>query len=155
MRNRIFAVLAIAVLAGGGLAYGTYNMMNNPQVKVVQRKTQPVVVATDDLALGVELRKEDLEVAPFPDGQAPDGAFVKPEELVGRGVIVLVRQERADPPREAGVQGSRRRPAAGHSRGHARRVGARERGHRRRRLRPAGHARRRPRDRQPDQQRRT
>ena len=29
MRNRIFAVLAIAVLAGGGLAFATYNMMNN------------------------------------------------------------------------------------------------------------------------------
>ena len=28
MRNRIFAVLAIAILAGGGLAYGTYNMVN-------------------------------------------------------------------------------------------------------------------------------
>ena len=27
MRNRIFAVIAIAVLAGGGLAYGTYNVI--------------------------------------------------------------------------------------------------------------------------------
>ena len=87
MRNRIFAVLVIAVLAGGGLAYGTYNMMNNPQVRVVQTKSQPVVVAKNDLSLGVELRLEDLEVAHFPDGQAPDGAFVKREELVGRGVI--------------------------------------------------------------------
>ena len=29
MRNRIFAVFAIAVLAGGGLAYGTYNLVQN------------------------------------------------------------------------------------------------------------------------------
>jgi hypothetical protein len=29
MRSRIFVVLAIAVLAGGGLAYGTYNMVQN------------------------------------------------------------------------------------------------------------------------------
>ena len=29
MRNRIFAVLAIAILAGGGLAYGTYNLVQN------------------------------------------------------------------------------------------------------------------------------
>ena len=29
MRNRIFAVLAIAILAGGGLAYGTYNLVSN------------------------------------------------------------------------------------------------------------------------------
>ncbi len=38
MRNRIFAVLAIAVLAGGGLAYGTYNMMNNAQATVVHAR---------------------------------------------------------------------------------------------------------------------
>jgi pilus assembly protein CpaB len=87
MRNRIFAVLAIAVLAGGGLAYGTYNMMSNQQVRVVQSKTRPVVVAKTDLSLGAELRMEDLDVVQFPDGQAPDGAFVKREEVVGRGVI--------------------------------------------------------------------
>jgi len=90
MRNRIFAVLALAVLAGGGLAYGTYNMMNNPQVRVVQTKTQPVVVAKTDLSLGAELRIEDLEVAQFPDGHAPEGAFAKREEIVGRGVIVSI-----------------------------------------------------------------
>ena len=33
MRSRIFAVLAIAILAGGGLAYGTYNFMQNQPVK--------------------------------------------------------------------------------------------------------------------------
>jgi pilus assembly protein CpaB len=94
MRNRIFAVLAIAVLAGGGLAYGTYNMMNNPQVKVVQNKTQPVVVANVDLSLGAELKAEDLKVALFPEGQAPEGAFVRPDEIVGRGVIVpIVKNE--------------------------------------------------------------
>ena len=108
MRNRIFAVLAIAVLAGGGLAYGTYNMMNNPQVRVVQTKTQPVVVAKNDLSLGAELRLEDLEVTHFPDGQAPAGAFVKREELVGRGVISsFVKNEPILPaklaPKEAGA----------------------------------------------------
>ena len=40
MRNRLFAVLAIAVLAGGGLAYGTYNMMQNQPVKTVSTPTQ-------------------------------------------------------------------------------------------------------------------
>ena len=35
MRNRIFAVIAIAVLAGGGLAYGTYNVIKNQPVRTV------------------------------------------------------------------------------------------------------------------------
>ena len=46
MRNRIFAVLAIAILAGGGLAYGTYNVINNNQpLKAEAMPTQGVVVA--------------------------------------------------------------------------------------------------------------
>jgi pilus assembly protein CpaB len=94
MRNRIFAVLAIAVLAGGGLAYGTYNMINAKPVALATAKFQPVVVANADISLGAELKAEDLKVAQFPDGQAPEGAFVRPEEILGRGVIVpIVKNE--------------------------------------------------------------
>jgi pilus assembly protein CpaB len=94
MRNRIFAVLAIAILAGGGLAYGTYNMMNNQPVKTVTTPTQPVVVAAADISLGSELKKEDLTVVNFPAGQAPEGAFARVQDVVGRGVISpLVKNE--------------------------------------------------------------
>ena len=94
MRNRIFAVAAIAVLAGGGLAYATYNIMQNQPVKTVTAQTQPVVIAADDLALGSELKKEDLKVIGFPAGQAPEGVFATPDEIVGRGVIVpIVKNE--------------------------------------------------------------
>jgi pilus assembly protein CpaB len=90
MRNRIFAVLAVAVLAGGGLAYGTYNMMQNQPVKTVTTPTQPVVVAGLDLSLGSELKQEDLQVVSFPAGKAPDGTFAKPQDVLGRGLIVPV-----------------------------------------------------------------
>jgi pilus assembly protein CpaB len=90
MRSRIFAVLAIAVLAGGGLAYGTYNFMQNQPVKTVTSPTQPVVVAAADLQLGSELKKEDLQVVQFPAGQIPEGAFAKATDIVGRGLIVPV-----------------------------------------------------------------
>jgi pilus assembly protein CpaB len=94
MRNRIFAVLAIAVLAGGGLAYGTYNAINGQPVKTVNAPTQPVVVASADLPLGAELKKEDLTVVNFPVGSAPEGAFSKPADIYGRGLIVpLVKNE--------------------------------------------------------------
>ncbi len=94
MRNRIFAVLALAILAGGGLAYGTYNVINAQPVKTVNAPTQPVVVAAADLSLGAELKKEDLTIVDFPAGKAPAGS---------------------GPEREARVQGSRLRAAAGHS----------------------------------------
>jgi pilus assembly protein CpaB len=90
MRNRIFAVLALAVLAGGGLAYGTYNMMQNQPVKTVSMPTQPVVVASADLSLGAELKPEHVKVLSFPAGQAPEGSFAQPQEVVGRGLIVSV-----------------------------------------------------------------
>ena len=94
MRNRIFAVLAVAVLAGGGLAYGTYNMIQPKQPIVTNQKFQPVVVAVNDLSMGAEIKLEDIKVAKYPEGGAPEAAFAKPEELVGRGVIVnIVKNE--------------------------------------------------------------
>ncbi len=91
MRNRVFAVLAIAVLAGGGLAYGTYNFIQNQPVKTVAAAAgQPVVVAAADLQLGSELKKEDLQVISFPAGQTPAGAFSKTSDVIGRGLIVPV-----------------------------------------------------------------
>ena len=91
MRNRIFAVLAIAILAGGGLAYGTYNLMQQSgTTKTVQVPTQPVVVAAVDLQLGTALKKEDLATLNFPQGTAPAGSFSKPEEILERGLIVPV-----------------------------------------------------------------
>ena len=94
MRSRIFAVIAIAVLAGGGLAYGTYNAINTQSVKSVAAPTEPVVVAAADLPLGTELKKDDLTVVNFPKGQAPEGVFARKEDIIGRGLIVsTVRNE--------------------------------------------------------------
>ena len=90
MRSRIFAVLAIAIFAGGGLAYGTYNFMQNQPVKTVSTPTQPVVVASADLQIGAEVKKEDVTVVNFPAGQAPQGSFSKPSDVIGRGLIVPV-----------------------------------------------------------------
>jgi pilus assembly protein CpaB len=94
MRNRLFAVLALAIFAGGGLAYATYRMQAPPTPPPATMATQPIVVAAADLQLGSELRNEDLKVINFPKGQAPDGAFASTSEVLGRGVIsAMVRGE--------------------------------------------------------------
>jgi pilus assembly protein CpaB len=91
MRNRIFAVLAIAILAGGGLAYGTYNFVNsNQRIQTVDTPTQPVVVASADLQIGSEIKADDVKVLKFPAGQVPEGAFANTTDVVGRGLIVPV-----------------------------------------------------------------
>ena len=93
-RVRILIVLLIALLTGGGLAYGTYNYLQNVPVKTVTVPTRPVVVASANLALGSELRSDDLVVLEWPVSAAPDGAFANPAELVGRGLIAsVVRHE--------------------------------------------------------------
>jgi pilus assembly protein CpaB len=94
MRNRMFLVLVLAIVVGGGLAYGMYNFMQNQPVKTTSFATQPVVVAAANLQLGAELKKDDLQVMQFPAGKAPEGTFAKPEEVLGRGLIVpIVKNE--------------------------------------------------------------
>ena len=51
-RVRIFTVFLMAMLAGGGLAYGTYDYLQNVPVKTVTVPTRKVVVANADLSLG-------------------------------------------------------------------------------------------------------
>jgi pilus assembly protein CpaB len=62
-------------------------MINNQPVKTAAMATQPVVVAAADLSLGAALKKEDLTIVNFPQGQAPQGAFERVQDVVGRGVI--------------------------------------------------------------------
>lgn len=108
MRNRLFAVLVLAVVAGGGLAYATYNYMQSTPVKTVSLPTQPVVLAAADLQIGTELKADDLRVVQWPKGQAPEGAFNNPSQIAGRGLItplakneVLLESKLA--PKEAGA----------------------------------------------------
>jgi len=93
-RVRILLVLLVALGTGGGLAYGTYNYLQNVPVKTVTIPTQPVVVASADLALGSELGADDLAVIEWPVGSVPDEVFSDPAELVGRGLIApVIRHE--------------------------------------------------------------
>jgi pilus assembly protein CpaB len=87
MRNRLFAVFALAIAAGGGLAYATYKMQAPSAPPAATIATEPIVIAAIDLELGSELRNEDLKVINFPRGQAPEGAYANPAEILGRGVI--------------------------------------------------------------------
>lgn len=109
MRSRIFAVLAIAILAGGGLAYGTYNVVNAKPVNTAAPvPTQPVVVAGADLPLGAAVKADDLRIVNFPKGTAPEGAYEKASDIVGLGVTSpMVRGEIVLPAKlatkEAGV----------------------------------------------------
>jgi pilus assembly protein CpaB len=89
---RITLVLLLALAAGGGLAYGTYNYMQSMQVRTETLPTRPVVVAAADLELGAEIRPDDVRVVQWPQNAMPMGAFSNPEEIVGRGLVMPVIQ---------------------------------------------------------------
>jgi pilus assembly protein CpaB len=90
-RRRIFMVLVLAIAAGGALALGTYNYVQNlPVAHAAAIPTRPVVVAAADLQIGAELRREDLRIIEWPANAAPQGAFATLDEVVGRGLIMPV-----------------------------------------------------------------
>jgi pilus assembly protein CpaB len=89
-RVRILTVLLIALLAGGGLAYGTYSYLQNVPVKTVTVPTTHVVVAKADLSLGRGLKLEDMATVDWPAASVPEGAFTDPAAIVDRGLIVSV-----------------------------------------------------------------
>jgi pilus assembly protein CpaB len=89
-RVRIFTVFLMAILAGGGLAYGTYDYLQNVPVKTVTVPTRKVVVANADLSLGRQLRREDLSTLDWPASAVPEGSFEDPAGIVDRGLIISV-----------------------------------------------------------------
>jgi pilus assembly protein CpaB len=92
-RIRVFIVLALAVAAGGTFAYGTYQYMQNVPKSTPGTSSIPtsaVIVAASDLQIGAELKQEDLRAVQWPSNAVPAGAFAKPEDLVGRGLIMPV-----------------------------------------------------------------
>jgi pilus assembly protein CpaB len=93
-RLRILLVLVVALVTGGGLAAATYKYLQNVPVRTVSVPTRTVVVARGDLALGAELKADDLHAAEWPANAVPEGAFANPAEIVGRGLIhSVVRNE--------------------------------------------------------------
>jgi pilus assembly protein CpaB len=108
-RRRIFMVFVLAVAAGGALALGTYNYMQQmPTAHAATIPTAPVVVAAADLQIGAELRREDLRIIDWPANAAPKQAFATADELVGRGLIMpVIENEPIMPmklaPKEAGA----------------------------------------------------
>lgn len=93
-RIRIFIVLALAVVAGGTFAYGTYQFIQKTPVASTAQgmKTRSVLVAAADMDLGAELRREDVRAIQWPADAVPAGAFENPDEMVGRGLIQPVVQ---------------------------------------------------------------
>ena len=94
-RMRVLIVAVIAIGLGGTFAIATYRYIQNVPAREVKLPTTPVVVAAGNLALGAELRTDDLRVIAWPSDAVPAGSFKDPQELIGRGVIQPMVQNEA------------------------------------------------------------
>ena len=93
-RMRVLLVLLVAIAAGGGLAYGTYNYVRNVPAVAASVPTRPVVVAAADLGVGTAIRPEDVRIIDWPAAALPAGVFDKPDDVVGRGLVMpLIQNE--------------------------------------------------------------
>jgi len=93
-RIRVFVVLVLALTAGGVLAFGTYNYVQNVPARTVTMPTRPVVVAAADLEIGAELTRDDLRIIDWPANAVPQGVFADPKDVIGRGLILpLIQNE--------------------------------------------------------------
>jgi pilus assembly protein CpaB len=91
-RIRVFMVLVLAITAGGALAFGTYNYMQQLPARTVSIPTRPVVVAAADLDIGAELRREDIRIIDWPANAVPAGAISDPKQVIGRGIVLPMIQ---------------------------------------------------------------
>jgi pilus assembly protein CpaB len=88
----MFIVLALALTAGGALAFMTYNLVQKTPVQAVSMPTKPVVVAASDLDMGAELTRDDIRTIDWPANALPQNAISNPDEVVGRGLVLPVIQ---------------------------------------------------------------
>jgi pilus assembly protein CpaB len=107
-RFRLFAVFAIAIVAGGTFAFATYRYVQNRPAGAAPMQTHPVVVAAVNLDVGAELRREDIKVIDWPAESVPAGTFDNAQAVIGRGLIQPVVQNApilagSMPPKEAGA----------------------------------------------------
>jgi pilus assembly protein CpaB len=111
-RVRVFIVFVLAIAAGGVFAFGTYNYVQKLPVKTVAMPTKPVVVASNDLDIGVEISRDDVRVIDWPTSAVPANAISDPQEVIGRGIIMpMIQNEPFLPMKLSGKEGGGLPPA--------------------------------------------
>jgi pilus assembly protein CpaB len=91
-RNRTLLVVALAVALASVASFGVYRAIQNIPIREVPIAKTYTVVATRSILIGTMLTPEDLKVVPWPTDTQVPGSFAKPEEIVGRGVIVPISE---------------------------------------------------------------
>ena len=94
----------IAAVLAGGITLLFYRRLNRNLP--IHGATVQVVVAANDLPVGVTLSSKDLTLLDWFGDTVPAGAFTKPETIVGRPLLYPLSAKQPVLERDLGVQGA-------------------------------------------------
>jgi pilus assembly protein CpaB len=86
MNRRLLTILLLAFVIAAVCAFVVYRLVGGRMSAAKATPTTRVVAAAMDIKLGTVLAKPNLTTIDI-TGTIPKGAFVKPEDVLGRGVI--------------------------------------------------------------------
>src|ERR1700704_3045737 len=88
-RSRLFMIGGLALALGLLVSYAVYNRLLS-SAGANNEPGMDIVVAVNDLQVGVKLEDRDVRLARFQQSVIPPGAFTKKAQVVGRGVVLPV-----------------------------------------------------------------
>ena len=86
MNKRLASVLIFAVAVSAIASFVLYRMIAAQMTASAKVAGSPVLVASHNLELGALIKEGDVKVAEW-GGTVPQGALLKPEDAIGRGVV--------------------------------------------------------------------
>ena len=89
-RSRLLMIGGLALAVGLLVAFSVYNKLRTSPGSNSSERAVRVVVAADDVLVGVKLDAHDVRVITVPESAAPPGAFSDPAKVVGRGAILPI-----------------------------------------------------------------
>jgi pilus assembly protein CpaB len=91
-RSRLLMIGGLALAVGLLVSYSVYSRLRNSAGSNSNEHGVRVVVAADDVQVGVKLDAHDVRVITLPQSAAPPGAFSEPSKVLGRGAVLPISQ---------------------------------------------------------------
>jgi pilus assembly protein CpaB len=89
-RSRLLMIGGLALAVGLLVAFSVYNKLRTSPGSNSSEREVRVVVAADDVLVGVKLDAHDVRVISLPQSAAPPGAFSDPSKVLGRGAVLPI-----------------------------------------------------------------
>jgi|CZLA01.1.fsa_nt_gi pilus assembly protein CpaB len=87
-RSRLLMIGGLALALGLFASYAVYNRLRNFAGPNGNERGVAVVVAADDIQVGVKLADHDVRMVTIPQSAVPPGAFSTTSKVLGRGAVL-------------------------------------------------------------------